>query len=106
MSEQKPDKTTTILKTLEKIIDNVTKSDVVEIVKVATKSAEAICKNLLTAGGKPVAIILSIAVLIVAITIPIVAFKLSPNQINQPQQTSTISHSIISSSFSEETIQN
>jgi hypothetical protein len=41
----------------------------------------------LTFGGKPVAVILSIAVLIVATAIPIVAMKLSPTQINQPTNT-------------------
>ncbi len=37
---------------------------------------------LVTSEGKPVAVILAIAVLIVATAIPIVAFKLSPTPIN------------------------
>ncbi|MEY3334810.1 MAG: hypothetical protein RLZZ176_3113 [Cyanobacteriota bacterium] len=37
---------------------------------------------LVTSGGKPVAVILAIAVLIVATAIPIAVVKLSPTQIN------------------------
>ncbi|WP_168643372.1 hypothetical protein [Dolichospermum sp. UHCC 0259] len=43
---------------------------------------------LVTSGGKPVAVILSIAILIVATAIPIVAVKLSPSQINPPTNNS------------------
>jgi len=75
---------TKILDTAEKIIGNTKKSDFVEIFKVGGKTTETIFKDLLTFGGKPVAVILAIAVVIVATAIPIVAFKLSPTQINQP----------------------
>ena len=81
------DKTTKLLDNAEKIIGNVTKSELVEIVQVGSKSTETIFKDLLTSGGKPVAVILSIAVLIVATAIPIVAVKLSPNQINPSVKT-------------------
>lgn len=80
--------TTKLLDTAEKIIDNVTKSDFVEIVQVVVKTTETIFKDLLTSGGKPVAVILAIAVVIVATAIPIVALKLSPSQINQPTNNS------------------
>ena len=80
--------TTKLLDTAEKIIDNVTKSELVEIVQVGGKTTETIFKDLLTFGGKPVAVILSIAILIVATAIPIVALKLSPSQINQPTNNS------------------
>ena len=76
--------TTKLLDTAEKIIDNVTKSELVEIVQVGGETTKTIFKDLLTFGGKPVAVILSIAIVIVATAIPIVAFKLSPTQINQP----------------------
>ncbi|MBO1056831.1 MAG: hypothetical protein HEQ27_10050 [Dolichospermum sp. JUN01] len=79
--------TTKLLDTAEKIIDNVTKSELVEIVQVGGKTTETIFKDLLTSGGKPVAVILAIAVLIVATAIPIVAVKLSPNQINPSVKT-------------------
>ena len=79
--------TTKLLDTAEKIIDNVTKSELVEIVQVGGKTTETIFKDLLTFGGKPVAVILAIAVLIVATAIPIVAVKLSPNQINPSVKT-------------------
>jgi hypothetical protein len=90
MSQQPTDKTTKILETAEKIVENVTKSDLVEIVEVGGKTTESIFKDLLTSGGKPVAIILSIAVVIVATAIPIVAFNLSPNQRNQPTNNSQV----------------
>jgi len=75
---------TKLLDTAEKIIGNTKKSELVEIVQVGGETTKTIFKDLLTFGGKPVAVILSIAVLIVATAIPIVAFKLSPTQINQP----------------------
>jgi len=77
------DKTTKILDTAEKIVDKFTKSETVELTEVAAKTTENIFTVLVTSGGKPVAVILSIAILIVATAIPIVAFKLSPTQINQ-----------------------
>ncbi|MDD1413331.1 hypothetical protein MEN41_01310 [Dolichospermum sp. ST_con] len=80
--------TTKLLDTAEKIIDNVTKSELVEIVQVGGETTKTIFKDLLTFGGKPVAVILSIAILIVATAIPIVALKLSPSQINQPTNNS------------------
>jgi hypothetical protein len=64
-------------------MSNITKSEIVEIVEVGTKTTETIFKDLLKSGGKPVSIILAIAVLIIATAIPIVAWKLSPKQINQ-----------------------
>ncbi|MGM3304943.1 hypothetical protein ACSQ6I_02985 [Anabaena sp. WFMT] len=82
--------TTKLLDTAEKIMSNITKSEIVEIVKVGTKTTETIFKDLLKSGGKPVSIILAIAVLIVATAIPIVALKLSPNQINQPAKNSLV----------------
>ncbi|AFZ56552.1 hypothetical protein H6G54_24635 [Anabaena cylindrica FACHB-243] len=83
-------KTTKLLDTAEKIMSNITKSEIVEIVKVGTKTTETIFKDLLKSGGKPVSIILAIAVLIVATAIPIVALKLSPNRINQPAKNSLV----------------
>jgi hypothetical protein len=53
-------------------------------------TTETIFKDLLTFGGKPVAVILSIAVVIVATPIPIAALKLSPSQINQPTNNSRL----------------
>ncbi|MBD2694721.1 hypothetical protein [Anabaena catenula] len=82
--------TTQFLATAEKIIGNVTKSEIVEIVQVGTKTTETIFKDLLTSGGKPVAVILAIAVVIVATAIPIATLKLSPNQINQPAKSSQV----------------
>jgi CHASE3 domain sensor protein len=82
------DKTTKILETAEKIVDKFTKSETVELTEVAAKTTENIFTVLVTSGGKPVAVILAIAVLIVATAIPIVAMKLSPSQINQPTNNS------------------
>jgi thiamine monophosphate kinase len=90
MSQQPTDNTTKILETAEKIVENVTKSDLVEIVEVGGKTTTTIFKDLLASGGKPVAVILAIAVVIVATAIPIVAFRLSPSQINLPATTSQI----------------
>ncbi|MEA5550251.1 hypothetical protein VB713_04510 [Anabaena cylindrica UHCC 0172] len=81
---------TKLLDTAEKIMNNITKSEIVEIVEVGTKTTETIFKDLLKSGGKPVSIILAIAVLIVATAIPIVALKLSPNRINQPAKSSLV----------------
>ena len=82
------DKTTKLLDTAEKIVDKFTKSETVELTEVAAKTTENIFTVLVTSGGKPVAVILAIAVLIVATAIPIVAMKLSPSQINQPTNNS------------------
>ena len=76
--------TTKLLDTAEKIVDKFTKSEIVELTQVVGETIKNIMTVLVTSGGKPVAVILSIAVLIIATAIPIVAFKLSPTQINQP----------------------
>jgi hypothetical protein len=80
--------TTKLLDTAEKIVDKFTKSETVELTEVAAKTTENIFTVLVTSGGKPVAVILSIAILIVATAIPIVAVKLSPSQINPPTNNS------------------
>lgn len=82
--------TTKILETAESIVENLTKSETVELSEVAAKITENIFTVLVKAGGKPVAIILAIAVVIVATAIPIVAFRLSPSQINLPATTSQV----------------
>jgi|LakMenE01Jun11ns_1017448.scaffolds.fasta_scaffold8361460_1 hypothetical protein len=74
--------TTKILETGEKIVDKFTKSEIVELTQVVGETIKNIMTVLVTSGGKPVAVILAIAVLIVATAIPIVAFKLSPTPIN------------------------
>lgn len=84
------DKTTKILETVESMIENLTKSETVELSEVAAKTTENIFTVLVKAGGKPVAMILAIAVVIVATAIPIVAFRLSPSQINLPATTSQV----------------
>lgn len=82
--------TTKILETTESIVENLTKSETVELSEVAAKTTENIFTVLVKAGGKPVAIILAVAVVIVATAIPIVAFRLSPSQINLPATTSQV----------------
>lgn len=67
--------------TLKKIVEHLTESDTLEIFKVVAKTIENIFTTLVTSGGKPVAIILSIAILIVALAVPIHTLKQSPNQI-------------------------
>ena len=80
--------TTKILDTAEKIVDKFTKSETVELTEVAAKTTEKIITVLVASGGKLVAVILAIAILIVATAIPIVAMKLSPSQINPPPNNS------------------
>lgn len=81
------DTTTEMLDTAEKIVENITKSEIVELTQVVGETIKNIMTVLVTYGGKPVAVILAIAVLIVATAIPIVAVKLSPNQINPSVKT-------------------
>lgn len=89
MSQQATDNTTKILDTAEKIVDKFTKSETVELTQVVGETTENIFTVLVKAGGKPVAVILAIAVVMIASAIPIVALKLSPNQINLPVKTVT-----------------
>ncbi|NET70683.1 MAG: hypothetical protein F6K62_06830 [Sphaerospermopsis sp. SIO1G2] len=72
MSQTPTSTTNFVLKTAENIVENVTKLEVVEILEVGGKTTENIVKILVNAGGKPVAIILAIAVLITTLTLPIV----------------------------------
>jgi len=81
------DTTTKILETGEKIVDKFTKSEIVELTQVVGETIKNIMTVLVTSGGKPVAVILAIAVLIVATAIPIIALKVSPTQINQSVKT-------------------
>jgi len=87
MSQEPTDNTTKILDTAEKMVENITKSETVELTQVAAKTTENIFTVLVTSGGKPVAIILAIAVVIMATAIPIIALKVSPSQINPPVKT-------------------
>ncbi|MFM7405398.1 MAG: hypothetical protein ACKO3K_01690 [Cuspidothrix sp.] len=86
----KSDKTTKILETGEKIVDKLTKSEIVELTQVVGETIKNIMTVLVTSGGKPVAVILSVAVLLVATSILIATVKSSPTQINQPVKNSLI----------------
>ena len=81
------DKTTKILETGEKIVDKFTKSEIVELTQVVGETIKNIMTVLVTSGGKPVAVILAIAVVIIETAIPIIALKVSPTQINQSVKT-------------------
>ncbi|MBD2294173.1 hypothetical protein H6G06_11890 [Anabaena sphaerica FACHB-251] len=90
MSQQPTDNTTNILVTAEKIVESITKSETVELSEVAAKTTENIFTVLVTSGGKPVAVILAIAVVIIATAIPIAVLKLSPSHINPTVKTSQV----------------
>ncbi len=69
-----------------KITELLTTSPLVEMAKIGGTTIETMVKY----GNQPTAIILAIAVLIASLAIPIVAFRLSPSQINPPAETSQI----------------
>ncbi|MFM7364370.1 MAG: hypothetical protein ACKO11_07705 [Cuspidothrix sp.] len=82
--------TTKILETGEKIVDKFTKSEIVELTQVVGETTKNIMTVLVTSGGKPVAVILAVAVLIVATAIPIAVVKLPSTPTNQPVNNSSI----------------
>ncbi|WP_353929632.1 hypothetical protein WJM97_15120 [Okeanomitos corallinicola TIOX110] len=90
MSQQTTDNTGKILDSAEKIVDNITESEIVELSEVAAKTTENIFTILVSSGGKPVAIILAIAILVATFAIPLSVIKIEPSPINLPATTSQV----------------
>lgn len=95
MSQQPTDneKNTTKTKIIDaavEIVKNLTASTLVDIAKITGTTIETTVKELSKSGDKPAMIILSVAVLILATSVPIFVLKLSPSQINPPGETSQI----------------
>jgi hypothetical protein len=79
-----------IIDAVVEVVKNLTTSTPVEIAKIAGTTIETIVKELSESGDKPAAILLEIAVLILATSVPMFVLKLSPSQINPPVETSQV----------------
>lgn len=81
---------TKIIDAVVEIVKNLTASTLVDIAKITGTTIETTVKELSESGDKPAAILLAIAVLILATSVPIFVLKLSPSQINPPAETSQV----------------
>lgn len=72
-SETMSDTTQQILDIAKNVIAPLNQSDTVELVKVGGQAAENIFSILIKSGGKPVAVILATAILVVSTALPIFA---------------------------------
>ncbi|MBW4589015.1 hypothetical protein G7B40_036880 [Aetokthonos hydrillicola Thurmond2011] len=96
--ENSPGATQTILNIAENVTELLNQSETVELAKVGSQTTEDIFSMLIQSGGKPVAVILAIAILVASTALPIFALGQCQRAFFESQHQTTLQRDISPSS--------